>query len=159
MSPPTHCLPLECCQAHALISGALDHANLWLPPRPELLGTRIAVQAVPESTHGTDFWYWLLRGKLGLAMPPAASMTPGILGTLRLVGWARMHYPYRKIVKQEPAKGIPEFDGPFTFGPGPFVWVFEKPKLGKHTHQMKTLRAGYADQPSVRARDTQPVVP
>jgi hypothetical protein len=123
----THGLPVTQPWGWALAEGHLEIVNLDLPPKPEMVGTRIGIVASElDAEHA-----WVLRELYGVPLPMASGYLDrratklGLIATAELSGWMRF---YRGKVTETFRPGS---DKPFRARKslvGPFGWVLHRVK-------------------------------
>ena len=145
----THCLPLTQPWAWAVVDGQLECANLYLPPRPELIGKRIAILATQVAAPDL----WMLPEYQKVEFPKdwyRVGWKEGVIGTVELQGWMHVGHD-RKVLKVKRAtKSTKHFRKPRGQSCGCMVWVLRKGNPLPVNHKLKVIRAQYRDRPDVQ---------
>jgi hypothetical protein len=130
------------------LAGKLEVVNLWLPPKPELVGTRIVI--VATEVDSWDLWMLPSLHKVKLATPKNHVWSHGVLGTCLLAGWVRTELGKGVVGQYRPGnttqfrklKGLT----------GPVGWVLRQPETTRvpNLEGLLRIRAGYWDQAEVQ---------
>ena len=148
--PITHCLEVPQPRAELLVRGRLEVVNLRLPPKPELVGTRIAIFAGPVAPHDL----WMLPELYGIEIQPdnwrLNGFRGGVIGSAVLRGWVRTDTRCKAVGQYRPGNKEPFKKLKAMLGP--IGWVLRQPSqtnLPTRTG-LRLIRAGYWDQPIVQ---------
>lgn len=152
----THVLVLPQPWAWCVVTGQLEVANLWLPPRDELLGKRIGIVGGRfEESHiwNLPAWYGVkMKAAKGNYHSGMVHTARGPLGTVELEGWIHYDHVARKAKGQTRPGNETKFRLPKGIG-SPCAWILRRGKLESFsTEGLKQLRADYEDRKDIQER-------
>lgn len=152
----SHVLVLPQPWAWLVVDGQLEVANLWMPPREELIGKRIGIVGgglEEAQLWNLPEWYGVkFRGVKNNYHAGMAHTQRGPLGTVELEGWIHYDVATRKAKSQV----RPGNDKKFRMPKGlisPCGWILKRGKFEKLPSEgLRVLRAHHDDRKDYQER-------